>query len=433
MDPVSIIGLIGAVANIAEATGSVVTLIKSFKDGERDLAGLSHELIAFNEALVGFQRVLRSKHTIHRISRDAIENTLSQSRKLIEDLRTRLEKILSSDYAAVRRAKWVQHKSGIAKLHSQLKEQHAILHTFLSITHAETFIAITSQYPQFMLSEPESRSEQISHRERTIDSLSTDSKSLQLPRPDTRTRRNSESSMQTFESTSDITAASSLTRLSLVSSTSSRESVSSWGSQTGDTISSDPGAGGSTGALVQKPASMDNRVILTDMWATRRSCRYDCRCDCHDSTENAKSQRRFGRSKFRSRPCSDSRCEGDATSTEQASQYSNLFRETLSSVMSSRSVNVRTDLKTFRMVPEGSDAMRHVKHGNLDKLKLCIESGEATIFDTAPDGWSLLHVRVLELMMPCLRRTNGFSDSSIQQTTGYCQVLIGAWSRYRRW
>lgn len=60
--------------------------------------------------------------------------------------------------------------------------------------------------------------------------------------------------------------------------------------------------------------------------------------------------------------------------------------------MSANSVKVRYDLKTFRMVPEGSDAMRYVKHGNLEKLKGCIESGEATIWDTAPDGWSLLNV-----------------------------------------
>lgn len=36
--------------------------------------------------------------------------------------------------------------------------------------------------------------------------------------------------------------------------------------------------------------------------------------------------------------------------------------------------------------------MHYVKHGNLEKLKGCIESGEATVWDTAPDGWSLLHV-----------------------------------------
>jgi hypothetical protein len=45
------------------------------------------------------------------------------------------------------------------------------------------------------------------------------------------------------------------------------------------------------------------------------------------------------------------------------------------------------------MVPEGSDALRYVKHGKLDKLKMSISSREATPWDTAPDGWSLLHVR----------------------------------------
>ena len=60
--------------------------------------------------------------------------------------------------------------------------------------------------------------------------------------------------------------------------------------------------------------------------------------------------------------------------------------------MSSRSIKVRYDLNTYRMVSEGSNAMRYVKHGNLEKLKTCIRTGEATLWDTAPDGWSLLHV-----------------------------------------
>ena len=71
---------------------------------------------------------------------------------------------------------------------------------------------------------------------------------------------------------------------------------------------------------------------------------------------------------------------------------SKFFRKALAQVVSSKSIKVRYDLNTFRMVSEGSDAMRYVKHGNLEKLKTCIETGEATLWDTAPDGWSLLHV-----------------------------------------
>lgn len=61
-------------------------------------------------------------------------------------------------------------------------------------------------------------------------------------------------------------------------------------------------------------------------------------------------------------------------------------------VMSSRSIKTQYHLNTYRMVSEGSDALRYVKHGNLERLKVCIQMGNATIWDTAPDGWSLLHV-----------------------------------------
>ena len=64
--------------------------------------------------------------------------------------------------------------------------------------------------------------------------------------------------------------------------------------------------------------------------------------------------------------------------------------------MSSRTIKVRYDLNTYRMISEGSDAMRYVKHGNLEKLKACIKTGEATLWDTAPDGWSLLHVSSID-------------------------------------
>lgn len=64
--------------------------------------------------------------------------------------------------------------------------------------------------------------------------------------------------------------------------------------------------------------------------------------------------------------------------------------------MSSNSIKVRYNLNTYRMVSEGSDAFRYIKHGNLDKLKASIDSGEATLWDTAPDGWSLLHVSDLD-------------------------------------
>ncbi|KAL9046370.1 MAG: hypothetical protein Q9214_000781 [Letrouitia sp. 1 TL-2023] len=43
------------------------------------------------------------------------------------------------------------------------------------------------------------------------------------------------------------------------------------------------------------------------------------------------------------------------------------------------------------MVPESSEVMRYAKQGRLDKLRAAIQSGSATLWDTAPDGWSLLY------------------------------------------
>lgn len=65
---------------------------------------------------------------------------------------------------------------------------------------------------------------------------------------------------------------------------------------------------------------------------------------------------------------------------------SRVFRKALSQVISSKSIEVRYDLNTLRMISEGLAAMRYVKRGNLDKLKMSFKTGEATLWDKAPDG-----------------------------------------------
>ena len=122
----------------------------------------------------------------------------------------------------------------------------------------------------------------------------------------------------------------------------------------------------------------------------RKACRYDCFCKCH--AQGLATKRGLSRLSKSQALCTDPTCEA-ATSSEEPTVFpSKFFRKALSQVMSSKSIKVHYDLNAFRMVSEGSDAMRYVKHGNLDKLKMCIKSGEATLWDTAPDGWSLLHV-----------------------------------------
>lgn len=136
MDPITIIGLAASIVQLINSAKKVAGVIRSFKDGEKELATLAQDLSVFTEALISFDRILRSKHTLHRVSGPVIEDILSHSNKLLQELETYISQIGSSSLATIRRAKWVQHKSSVRKIHDKLKEKNAMLHTFLSITHA---------------------------------------------------------------------------------------------------------------------------------------------------------------------------------------------------------------------------------------------------------------------------------------------------------
>jgi hypothetical protein len=128
----------------------------------------------------------------------------------------------------------------------------------------------------------------------------------------------------------------------------------------------------------------------------RRACQHSCYCKCHEQgvAEPKSGFPRFSARIFHqgSQPkieCSDPTCAGAAM---QNSIPISSFKRAMSHLMTSNSIKIRYRMNTYRMVPEGSNAMRYVKHGNLGKLKAAIQSGEATLWDTATDGWSLLHV-----------------------------------------
>ncbi len=136
MDPITIISLAAAVTQLVDSTNKVLDMIKSFKDGDKELAALGHDLSAFTEALISFDRILRSKHTLHRVSGPVLEDMLDHANQLVQELETHVTQIGSPSLATIRRARWVQRKSRVNKLRGKLKEKNAMLHTFLSITHA---------------------------------------------------------------------------------------------------------------------------------------------------------------------------------------------------------------------------------------------------------------------------------------------------------
>lgn len=135
MDPITIIGLLASITNLVHASKSTLHLAGRFRNGETDLRTLSNDLLLFTEALNGFERILRSRQTTHRLSAQLIEGMLKDASGVVSQLQLQLEKIAASSASTVRRMRWVQQSSSITKLHDRLKELNSMLQTFLSIAH----------------------------------------------------------------------------------------------------------------------------------------------------------------------------------------------------------------------------------------------------------------------------------------------------------
>ena len=166
-----------------------------------------------------------------------------------------------------------------------------------------------------------------------------------------------------------------------------------------------PSSIGSSESSFQKASSNTSEISSssseTDRFAgqliVRKACRFDCYCSCHPKTQvQGNSKPSFRKSSsylgFSSSRCNDPNCRSGKSDNRIADPISTFFHKTLSHIMSAHSIKVRCHLNIFRMVPENTDAMRYAKQGKLDRLKTAIESGDATLWDTEPDGWSLLHV-----------------------------------------
>lgn len=143
MDPITALGLLSSVSQLIQTSNSLLELMKSFKDAEKEILELFNDVSIFDEALKGFDRVLRSRQTRHNISAKVIHSALQDAFGTIQDLKTRLVQMSKSEVSPIRRMKWVQHKSGLKKLHDRIKEQSAMLQSFLALAHA--FVAPSSK------------------------------------------------------------------------------------------------------------------------------------------------------------------------------------------------------------------------------------------------------------------------------------------------
>ena len=135
MDPCTAIGLLGALRNLIQASNQLLQIAKTLRDGERELRELYNDVSFFEEALKGFDRILRSRQTNHKISASVISKALEESASTIRELESRLSQIARSDASTMRRIKWLQNKSTIRKLHERIKSQSNMLQSFLALAH----------------------------------------------------------------------------------------------------------------------------------------------------------------------------------------------------------------------------------------------------------------------------------------------------------
>jgi hypothetical protein len=133
MDPISLIGLLSSLSSLIGASKKVIDLINSFKDGDKELIGLSNSVSLFEENLKGFKRVLRSRWGGHNISVETINNAIKESAGMMKELEDRLLSIFKSESLTVRRMKWVQHKSTFEKITEDLKGKCMMLHSLVSV------------------------------------------------------------------------------------------------------------------------------------------------------------------------------------------------------------------------------------------------------------------------------------------------------------
>lgn len=105
----------------------------------------------------------------------------------------------------------------------------------------------------------------------------------------------------------------------------------------------------------------------------RAACRFDCYCKCHTQSvpvspeilSNFNSPI-FQPTKNSKIPCTEPDCAGASTSGVKVIP-STFFKKAVSHLVQNKSIKIRYHMNTYRMIPEGSDAMRYVKHGNLEK------------------------------------------------------------------
>lgn len=140
MDPITAIGLLASISNLICASGEAAQLLRSFKNGEKELIGLASQIGLFEENLKGFHRIFRSRQITHQISADTLTQIIDESSRELDDLKRRLLVIQKSENSAIRRMKWMQSKASIQQIDHQIKWKCSMLRGMVTV--AQMFVLL---------------------------------------------------------------------------------------------------------------------------------------------------------------------------------------------------------------------------------------------------------------------------------------------------
>ncbi|KAF3491416.1 Ankyrin repeat protein [Arthroderma uncinatum] len=362
-----IVCLLASIANLVTASGQIIELIGTFKDGEKELADLAKDISIFQEILKGFVRGLRSTQTRNAISKDFLQKAVEDASEAIKELEARI--IL------------------LSKPESSTSD---CLHILMSQANYEALFAMVNQNSQLREVCANVAAELENESLHGDDADGFPDNSFNSLFMNTSAKMTQDTNLLPYGKFGSRPESLSLSH------TSSRSSISSsiFSSGTNSTSSSapDPDEYKPTTALITtqcKPST----AIPSNSFTIRKACRYNCYCKCH-TRSIAVSKEKV--------ECTEPDCAVAIFSPKRVDPP-RFFKKVITRLVSSQSVRPQYNLSNYRMVPEGSDAMRYVKHGNLEKLKLAIQLGEATLWDTAPDGWSLLHTAAYARELPIVK------------------------------
>lgn len=148
----------------------------------------------------------------------------------------------------------------------------------------------------------------------------------------------------------------------------------------------------SSSQISQHSSPRSNKFISRKLPKAR--CHSQCKCQCHKADDLKLEDGKGGACRFR---CSSPNCQTKRSRTTKifVRDATILKREFVISMMT-RGFRISCNIKTRPIVPASAEAIKCSMNGDSETFLKLLIAKKASIYDTEPDGWSLLHVGPLK-------------------------------------